>query len=269
MLGLFAGTGRLPHLLAQRLAATGRPFAVVHLEGHRPEGLGDVPHVAFRVERLSRLFDRLGELGVREACFAGAAQRPELALTAINVASAPLVARVGAALSKGDDGLLRVAVALLEERGIAVVGAHVIAPDLLPPAGVLTGRVGRGLRSDAARAESVLDALAPVDVGQGCVVSRGRVLAIEALPGTDWMLGSLAADRRGPPGGLLMKAPKAGQDRRVDLPAIGPSTVAACRRADLAAIVIEAGGVMVLDRDETVAAARDAGLTLWVRRRGG
>jgi DUF1009 family protein len=126
------------------------------------------------------------------------------------------------------------------------------------------------------------------------------VIAIEAQPGTDWMLASLlsrggerlptggllddpfgvaadmfggpaVASRRGrdprlPPGGLLYKAPKPGQDLRADLPAIGPDTVRGAAAAGLEGIVIEAGGVMVLDRAETVRAADAAGLFLWVRR---
>jgi DUF1009 family protein len=125
------------------------------------------------------------------------------------------------------------------------------------------------------------------------------VIAVEAQPGTDWMLASLlardhvpaetgglfddpfgvAADMLGgpardprprrdpvlPAGGLLYKAPKPGQDRRIDLPAIGPETVRRAAAAGLEGIVVEAGGVMILDRDETIAAADRAGLFLWVR----
>ena len=100
------------------------------------------------------------------------------------------------------------------------------------------------------------------DVGQACIVARRQALAIEAMPGTDWMLASLKDTRDGlPEGGLLFKAPKPGQDRRVDLPAIGPETIRAAAEAGLRGIVIEAGGVMLLDRAEAIAAA-DCGRTL-------
>ena len=68
-----------------------------------------------------------------------------------------------------------------------------------------------------------------------------------------------------PTGGILMKAPKASQERRIDLPAIGPDTVAAAAQLGLNGIVIEAGGVMVIDPDATIAAANGTGLFLWVR----
>ncbi|HHY02544.1 MAG TPA: LpxI family protein, partial [Paracoccus sp.] len=65
--------------------------------------------------------------------------------------------------------------------------------------------------------------------------------------------------------GVLFKAPKPGQDRRIDLPAIGPDTVAQAARAGLAGIAWQAGGVLLLDREATIAAARAAGLFLWAR----
>ena len=67
---------------------------------------------------------------------------------------------------------------------------------------------------------------------------------------------------------MLFKGPKPGQDRRIDLPAIGPATVAGAAAAGLAGIAVEAGGVMILDRAETIAAADAAGLFLWVRPHG-
>ena len=112
-----------------------------------------------------------------------------------------------------------------------------------------------------------MTAVGPADIGQGCVVVAGQALAIEALGGTDWMLDSLAGNRRpaGPSGGILYKAPKPGQDRRADLPVIGPQTMAGVKAAGLSGIVIEEGGVIVLDQAATIGAADAAGLFLWVR----
>ena len=108
------------------------------------------------------------------------------------------------------------------------------------------------------------------------VKGRVQVLAVEAQPGTDWMLDSLAqvpSPKVQPPGpegrGLFYKAPKPGQDRRVDLPAIGPETVTRCAAIGLRGLVIEEGGVMILDQTGTVAAADAAGLFLWVRKSEG
>ena len=140
-------------------------------------------------------------------------------------------------MQAGDDATLRAVIAIFEEAGSAVVGADEIAPDLVPGAGVL-GAAARPRRTsgDAARAAEIVAALGALDMGQGAVVAQGLCLAVEALPGTDAMLDFVAAATAGcapdPAGakGVFYKAPKPGQDRRVDLPALGPETVQPRRR---------------------------------------
>jgi len=107
-------------------------------------------------------------------------------------------------------------------------------------------------------------ALGTLDVGQAAVVVDGLVLAVEAAEGTDRML-ARAAELKRPraPSGVLVKAPKPGQDLRVDLPTIGPDTVAAARAAGLAGIAAAAGAAILMDRPETAAGADEAGLFLW------
>lgn len=266
MLALIAGQGRLPGLLAETLEARGQPFRVAELEGFPAEGMGLRPVRSFRLEQLGTLIADLAAEGVDEVCFAGAIRRPVLDPGAVDAATVPLVPRILAALGAGDDGALRAVVGLFEDAGLRVVGAAEIASDLLLDEGVPT-RVKPQDRhhADATRAASVLAALAPLDVGQGCVVAGGQVLAIEALPGTDWMLAGLAAGHDGPTGGLLMKAPKDGQDRRFDLPAIGVQTVRGAAAAGLDGIVIVAGGVLLLEPVAVIAEADARGLFLWVR----
>jgi hypothetical protein len=263
MLALFAGTGGLPPALLARLGT--RPL-VFSLDGHAPQGIA--PDIVFRVERLGTLIADLKARGATEVCFAGAVTRPAVDPAMIDAATLPLVPVLQRALASGDDGALRGLIAVFEGAGLSVRAAHEIAPDLLPEAGVLTGTVAPGHEADAARGEAVVAAMAAADVGQACVVNAGQALAIEGMFGTDWMLASLAARPDGR-GGLLYKAPKPGQDLRIDLPTIGPRTVEGAAGAGLDGIVIEAGGVIVLDPDKTVAAAERHGLFLWVRERVG
>ncbi|WP_116132030.1 LpxI family protein [Tropicimonas sp. IMCC34043] len=268
MLALIAGEGRLPQILAERLRAEGRDMAVCAYapEGGVPEGAD----LAFRLETLGSLLKKLQKRGATEVCFAGAIRRPKFDPKKLDLATAPLVPRFLSALGKGDDGALRVVLELFESRGMTVRGAHQILPELLPQAGVPTiAQPDEAAKADAARAEAIVSALSVADVGQACVVARRQALAIEAMPGTDRMLASLARDRAGlPEGGILYKAPKAGQDRRVDLPVIGPETIEGAATAGLSGVVIEAAGVMVLDHRAVIAAADAAGLFLWVREAG-
>ena len=269
---LIAGTGALPVLLAQRLEAEGAPFLLAEMEGHPAQARPGWRVERFCVEQLAKLFERLREAGVSRVVFAGAVTRPQIDPSRIDPETAQFLPRLLAALQQGDDVLLRAVIALFEEAGFEVVGAEAIAPELVPGEGVLTSvQPSEADRSDAARAAEIVAALGALDVGQGAVVAQGLCLAVETLPGTDAMLrwvadvaGASRPDARGA-GGVLYKAPKPGQERRVDLPAIGPETIAGAARAGLAGVVIEAGGVMILDRAATLDEADRQGLFLWAR----
>lgn len=261
MLAVIAGQGNLPMILARALPD--QPH-VASLEGFEPEGLA--PDRRFRIEQLGSLIADFREMGVTEVCFAGAIRRPVLDPSRIDAATMPLVPRMMAALQKGDDGALREVIAIFEDAGIAVRGAHELSPDLLPQHGVYSSlRPEDYHETDARRAAETLSGLGPLDIGQSCVVHRGQVLTIEGTFGTDWMLASLE-NRPDGQGGIFYKAAKPGQDRRIDLPAVGPDTVDAAKKAGLDGIVVEEGSVMVLDLAEVEKAADEKGLFVWVRK---
>src|SRR5262249_22327011 len=156
---------------------------------------------------------------------------------------------------------------LFEERGFRLLGAHEVAPEILMP----DGQIGRHEpsardRADIARGMALLSATGPFDVGQAVVVADNHVLAIEAAEGTDQMLARIAELRSegrvhsAVGSGVLVKVPKPAQDRRFDLPAIGPSTVAGAAHAGLAGIAVMAGGAIVAEPAEVGAAADRAGI---------
>ncbi|MEO1676736.1 MAG: UDP-2,3-diacylglucosamine diphosphatase LpxI [Pseudomonadota bacterium] len=270
-LALIAGQGALPARLIAACGAAGRPVTVCGVRGYD----GDLPvnDKPFRLETIGTLIADLKTEGVREVCFCGAVQRPEIDPAAVDAATRPILERLAGALTAaGDDAALRILLSVFEEAGFLVQGAHEIAPDLLPREGVPSRRKPSDAHgADAGRGVQVVAAMAAADLGQACVIRARQVIALEALPGTDWMLRSLVdvpTGLTGPfaSGGILYKAPKPGQDRRVDLPAIGPETIKAASAVGLEGVVIEADGVMVLDLPATIAAADAEGLFLWVRR---
>lgn len=267
-LAIIAGRGALPRLLVEASGEVERPM-VAALDGYAPEGV--VPDQFFRVERLIPFLDFLEDEGVKRVVFAGAVQRPRLDPALFDAATARMVPRLLAAMQGGDDQTLREVVSIFEEAGFEVVGVRDVAPDLVPEAGILSGAPTEADARDAARAARIVAALGQVDVGQGCVVAQGLCLAVETLPGTDAMLdwvavagAGLRPDARGARG-VIYKAPKPGQDRRIDLPALGPETVRRAAAAGLGGIVWEAGGVMLIDRSAMIAAAETAGMFLWAR----
>ncbi|SNX67674.1 hypothetical protein SAMN05878503_101311 [Cereibacter ovatus] len=264
---LVAGAGALPRHLAQALRQAGEAPLVAALDGFAPEGLA--PDLTFRVERLVPFLRELEARGVSRVTFAGAVSRPRLDPALFDPMTAQMVPRLIGAMQAGDDATLRAVIGIFEDAGFAVAGLAEIAPALVPGAGVLCGAPSDADRRDAARAAAIVAALGAVDVGQGAVVAQGLCLAVEALPGTDAMLDWVAATARRPDPagakGVLYKAPKPGQDRRIDLPALGPASVRRAAAAGLAGIAWQAGGVVLLDRDAMLAEAAAAGLFLWAR----
>lgn len=263
MIALVGAFDPLTAHVANALRAAGRAPLLCLLSA-RPAPAGDREDVLrFRPEHLGTLLQRLRDRGVEEVCFVGAVQRPRLDPAQLDEATKPLVPLILGALQKGDDGALRVLLRVFEERGFRVRAAQELAPDLLPPPGPLSAaRPSPRQEADARRAEEVHRLLAPADIGQGVVVKDGQVVAVEAAPGTDFMLRTVQGHADG---ALFLKAPKRGQDRRVDLPVIGTHTIEAAREARLGAVVVEAGGVIVLRREACAQLADAAGLVLWVR----
>ena len=262
MLALICGQGALPGLIVRN---SFHAPVIAALEQFEPEGL-DVD-ITFRLETLGTLLNLLKARGVVQVCFAGAIRRLKVDPERIDAATQPLVTKIVAALAGGDDAALRSVIDIFEEAGFEVVCFTQLVPALLPPGGVLSIREPDAQdRADVARAQQVVEGLSPLDMGQGCVVASGHILAVEAFGGTQWMLSSLSGLRPAdwPEGGGLYKAPKAGQERRVDLPAIGPETMAQAARAGLAGVAILDGAVVALDLPDVIAEADRLGLFLWV-----
>jgi UDP-2,3-diacylglucosamine hydrolase len=263
-LGLVAGGGAVPLQVAAAARAAGREVFAVVIEGWaEPGDYRHLPHLAIRLGAVGEAIEALRARGIRQLVMCGAARRPSFLSIRPDAGMARLLLKIGRAAWQGDDGLLKAVVRVLEEEGFEILPAQAILRDLLPEAGQL-GAVapGPGAAEDIRRGIAVVRALGAVDVGQGAVVQQGLVLGVEAVEGTDAMLARCAELRREGPGGVLVKLVKPGQDRRVDLPTLGPASVAGAAAAGLAGIAIEAGGTILVDRAATIAAADAAGLFL-------
>lgn len=257
MLALIAGRGALPDAV---FAARGGAL-VCALQDCPPDRLA-IDH-RFRLEQLGTLLHWLRGQGVTEVCLCGSITRPTLDWRQLDWRTWPLVPAVLRALRRGDDGALRIVIELFERAGFSVLAAHEAAPELLPAAGVL-GRLPSDAHTLAELGDRVSAMQASIDIGQACVLRGNEVLLREGQDGTDAMLARLSDGQ----GGVLYKAPKPGQERRADLPVIGPETVEICARAGLTGIIIEYRGVMVLDRARVWDLIAARGMFLWVREKG-
>lgn len=263
-LGIIAGGGPFPARVAMAASSAGRSVFVVALRGFADLGaLTEFPHTEVRLGAAGEILASLRRAGCSDLVLIGPVKRPSLASIRPDGEGARILARIGRAAFSGDDGLLAAVVRVLGEEGFRVIGAH----DVLTEAVGAAGALGRhtpdaAALADIARGRTVVRALGQVDVGQGCIVQQGIVLAVEAIEGTDAMLSRAATLARPGLGGVLIKLVKPGQDRRADLPTIGPNTIDAAAAAGLRGIAFEAGGTLLIDREGCIAGANSAGLFL-------
>ena len=270
-LAVIAGHGELPRRIAERRAKIGLPTHLVIFPDCAEPWMEDHSHGHYEFERLGRVFRDLRQNGVTHIAFAGAMNRPRIRPWRIDLKTLRIAFNALPLLRKGDDEMLRGYAAMVEAEGFRMIGAsEILGDDLKVAAGALgTCLPGDQDKTDAARAASIIAALGPHDVGQGAVVANGLVLAVEAIEGTDLMLARVAelpAERRAsahPPSGVLFKGPKPGQDLRMDVPTIGPATIAGAKAAGLRGIVVLAGETLLLNPADTRADADAAGLFVY------
>ncbi len=261
-LGIIAGGGNLPGLVAASARAQGRDVYIVAIDGFaEPQVVAPFAHRFFRLGAIGAIRNTLRQNGCADVVMIGPVKRPSLLALRPDAEGAKLLARIGRAAFAGDDGLLAAIIRVLSEDGFRVLGAHDILADMLGPAGLLTRHApDEAAMADVERGVAVLKIAGAADIGQACVVQQGIVLAMEAVEGTDAMLARIPALARPGPGGVLVKLAKPGQDRRADLPTLGEETIRNVSMAGLRGIAFEAGGTILSSRPAMVAAADAAGL---------
>jgi DUF1009 family protein len=252
------------------LEKTGQDYRVLAFRGFALPELRRRAHANVDLLDLKTIMGTLEGWQPRAVSLVGAVRRPGFSALLGAYSALRNMQEVKEVITRGDDQVLRGAVMLIEERGHKVVGAHELAPDLVASR-ALRGALEPG--EDDRQAISVgldlLAALSAFDIGQGAIIARNHVLAIEGPEGTDRMLGRVSrlrqswfGLRRRKEGGVLIKAAKRGQDLRVDMPTIGPKTVTEAAKAGLSGIAIGAGSTFVLEQEETLRTADRLGLFL-------
>lgn len=275
-LAIICGGGAFPLAVAEAARRAGREVVLFPIRGFADAAVEAWPHVWIHIGRFGLLRREMRRHGCRDVVFIGNVLRPRIRDIRFDWTTLTFLPRVFAMLRGGDDHLLSSIGQIFEESGFRLVGAHEIAPEILIPAGRLGSLAPSAEQmDDIAIGRRALAVIGPLDIGQGLVVMNRHVVAMEAAEGTDLMLARVAELRangriKAPtPCGVLVKRPKAGQDRRLDLPSLGARTVEGAARAGLAGIAVEAGGVIVADVGALVRAADRAGVFIHAFERDG
>jgi DUF1009 family protein len=261
MLGLIAGEGELPKLVAAGARRAGLRVSVVALRGYADPALRELADsFCWRgVVRLGGWIRALRRAGCREVVMAGRVRKAEMFggprwlqwlrylpdLTSIRVWYVHT-------RDKRNDTLLGAVADEMQRRGLTLVDSTRYCPEALAPEGVLTPfEPSPAVRADVDFAWPLARQIAALDIGQSVAVKEKEIIAVEAIEGTDALIeraGQLC--RQG--GWTLVKVAKPDQDMRFDVPTIGPQTIENLHRARAAALVVEAGKTIILEREKTL-----------------
>lgn len=270
-IGLIAGNGTFPSLVCRAARRLGHDLTIVGIEGEAfPEletlaaELGGATFTWVPLGQLGRCIKTLKSAGVSRAVMAG--QVKHVKIFGGVVPDLTLLSVLTRLRSKNTDALIAAVAGVLGDNGITLMDSTALLGDLLARPGVL----GRVQPTDAVRADfeagyRAADALAGVDVGQTVVVKDRAVVAVEAMEGTDATIaraGALAG-----PGTRVVKVAKPGQDMRFDVPVVGIATIVAMRAAGADALSVDAGKTLLVDGEDVVRAADDAGVAVVGRAR--
>src|ERR1700736_5849210 len=240
---IICGGGSLPFAVADAVLRRGRRAVLFPIRGFAdPAAVERYQHHWIALGQFGRMCRLASAERCRDVVFISNLIRPSLHEIRLDWRTIRLMPRIVRLYRGGDDRLLSGIGRIFEEHGFRLLGAHEVAPEILVPEGPMGKRApSEGDRADIATGLAVLAAMGPFDIGQAAVIAAGHVLAVEAAEGTDAMLSRVAELRRlgrirYPVGtGVLVKAPKPGQDRRFNFPSFGPRTTGGAFRPALPA----------------------------------
>lgn len=267
-LGIICGAGAFPIAVAESVQRQGRPVVLLALRGFADQAVERFPHEWMPFGAFGTSVALARKHGLRDIVTIGSVYRPRLRDFRADWTTLKILPRLARLYRGGDDHLLSGVANLLNDYGFRLLSVAEVAPELLVPEGVLGAHApSADDQVDIRFGFDLLHAMGPFDVGQAATVAGRRVLTVEGAEGTEMMLARLAELRRGrlklpPRAGVMVKAPKPSQDRRIDLPAVGAETVEQAVAAGLRGIAVEAGGTIVPDIAAMVRAADKAALFL-------
>ena len=261
-LAVLAGRGALPAAVIQAAAAGGRSVFVLGFEGETdPDLITGYDHAWVHLGAVGKAIKLLHQAAVDEVVMIGSIDRPSLGDLKPDLRGMQLLAKFGLKAAKGDDQLLSTVMRELEGEGFRVLGADEVIRPMLAPEGVMTKAApGDQARLDIELGVHAAMRIGELDIGQAVVVQEGRVLAVEAIEGTNALLARAGKLKSNAAGGVLVKMKKPGQDRRADLPTIGDRTVTGAIEAGLHGIAIHAGQCLMVNRAEMIEKADPDGL---------
>lgn len=267
-IGIIAGGGELPLHVRHAIKTAGREAVTVGIQGVCDTALKT--DKVLGIAKFGGISKFLRRKGCKQIVIIGHIKRPNLLTLIPDTGGVRVMKRILMHQRRGDNVLLEEVIRFFSEEGFEPIAAHEILNEMLAPSGVLTQKKPDDVaQSDIAEGVDVTRMIGRLDIGQSCVVCRGQVLAVEGVDGTDALLSRIAVLDENLRGtvkkrqGVLVKLPKPNQEKRIDFPVLGKTTVENAAAAGLAGIAFEAQGLLINDLDACIALADKKGMFLF------
>ncbi|MBO6825662.1 MAG: UDP-2,3-diacylglucosamine diphosphatase LpxI [Sneathiella sp.] len=264
-IGIIAGQGDLPLKLARSLKSKGVAFHFLLVANEADEiAFADYSYDVIPIAKVGRFLKALKQSNCTAVTLAGPVSRPNFKNLIPDMEGAKLIAKIGGALSKGDDGLLSAVTDYIEGKGFQIIGAHELEGNLTASSGVLgTIQPTASHRQDIEKGAEICREIGRLDIGQAVVIRDGYILAVEAAEGTKNLIRRAGEFAWQEPAGLLVKLPKPGQNLKADMPTVGLETLAQIKAANLSGLVVEAEKTLILDKGAFIKQADELGLFIY------
>ncbi len=267
-IGLIAGAGRFPFLVAQGARQAGHEVVVVGLRGLADPSLRELADRFYwsGVVRLGRWIRIFRREGVSRAIMAGSVRKREMYGRFRLLRYLPDWTTIRlwffVAADKRNDTLLRAAAAEMQRKGVTLSNSVEFCADHLARPGVMTRlQPSAAQRKDAEFGWRIAKEIGRLDIGQAVAVKEQEGIAVEAIEGTDDMIRRAGALCRSG-GWTLVKVAKPDQDMRFDVPTVGVNTIENLHANGARMLVIEAGKTLMVDREKVIAAADRLGIVV-------
>jgi UDP-2,3-diacylglucosamine hydrolase len=262
-IGLIAGQGDFPILLAQGARGAGVELVVFGVHGLASDGLTEYSNniYSLKLTEMTRLFDLCRQHDIRHLIMAG--RIPHKVLLKQISFDRRILKVLGNLQNKKADSLLLAATKEIEAEGIKVLDSTIFLQSCMPEPGLLTPKcpVTEQLQKNFDFAYPIAKEIAKLDVGQTIAVKNEIVVAVEGIEGTDHLIqrsGELAGE-----GVVFVKVSKPKQDMRFDVPVVGINTFRNMAKVKAAGLCVTAGQSIFLDREESLSLAEKSGICVY------
>ncbi len=257
-IGIIAGQGLLPKIIYDECLNKGIKVKIIGLKGEINEKIfKGINYDLFHPCSISNIFNYLQSNNLKNIVIAGKVKRIHLSKLIFDKIGFKIFTQI---IKSGfnDNGIYSIIIKFFENHGFKIISPNTIAKDILVKSGVMTNcEIPKKQKEDIEKGVDILKGIIKYDIGQAMIINNGLVLGVEAVEGTNELIKRCFKYKDQEIGGILIKLCKPNQDKRLDLPCIGPDTIKNIAKYSYKGIVVEAKKSIIIASETTIKLANE------------